>query len=54
MLANEEKKMLPKVSQVPTCIFGLDVSHGSPGDASSPSIAAVSFRFREKTFLLLS
>ncbi|CAM6087810.1 unnamed protein product [Calypogeia fissa] len=40
LLAHEEKKMLPKVSQVPTCIFGLDVSHGSPGDASSPSIAA--------------
>jgi hypothetical protein len=41
LLGPEEKKMLPKVSQIPTCIFGLDVSHGSPGDATSPSIAAV-------------
>ncbi|KAL2612409.1 hypothetical protein R1flu_024101 [Riccia fluitans] len=33
VLAQEEKKMLPKVSAKPTVIFGLDVSHGSPGDA---------------------
>lgn len=26
----------------PTIIFGMDVSHGSPGDADSPSVAAVS------------
>lgn len=25
-----------------TIIFGMDVSHGAPGDADSPSIAAVS------------
>ncbi|KAL3700728.1 hypothetical protein R1sor_018750 [Riccia sorocarpa] len=40
VLSQEEKKMLPKVSAMPTVIFGLDVSHGSPGDANSPSIAA--------------
>ncbi|KAG6541212.1 hypothetical protein Mapa_017373 [Marchantia paleacea] len=40
VLTQEEKRSLPKVSAVPTVIFGLDVSHGSPGDANSPSIAA--------------
>nr|BAV72135.1 argonaute protein 4B [Marchantia polymorpha] len=40
ILVGEETKTLPKISQVPTIIFGLDVSHGSPGDANSPSVAA--------------
>ncbi|CAM6102407.1 unnamed protein product [Calypogeia fissa] len=40
VLSHEDLKLLPKVSSVPTIIFGLDVSHGSPGDASSPSVAA--------------
>ncbi|KAL2651029.1 hypothetical protein R1flu_019157 [Riccia fluitans] len=40
VLAQEERRLLPKVSAMPTVIFGLDVSHGSPGDANSPSIAA--------------
>ncbi|KAL3683483.1 hypothetical protein R1sor_001505 [Riccia sorocarpa] len=40
LLSQEDKRLLPKVSAVPTVIFGLDVSHGSPGNASSPSIAA--------------
>jgi hypothetical protein len=41
LLGPEEKKLLPRVSEVPTCIFGLDVYHGSPGDTNSPSLAAV-------------
>ncbi|KAL3699228.1 hypothetical protein R1sor_017250 [Riccia sorocarpa] len=40
VLASEESKTLPKLSQLPSIIFGLDVSHGSPGDANSPSVAA--------------
>ncbi|XP_078169217.1 protein argonaute 1B-like [Carex rostrata] len=32
---------LPVVSRVPTIIFGADVTHPSPGDDTSPSIAAV-------------
>lgn len=40
-LTLESDAKLPKVSQVPTIIFGMDVSHGSPGYADSPSIAAV-------------
>ncbi|OQS04315.1 Argonaute1 (AGO1) [Thraustotheca clavata] len=31
---------LPKVSEVPTIIFGCDVSHPGPGDKSRPSIAS--------------
>ncbi|KAL8514052.1 hypothetical protein ACS0TY_013239 [Phlomoides rotata] len=32
---------LPLVSQVPTMILGMDVSHGSPGQSDIPSVAAV-------------
>uniref|UniRef100_M4CDR8 5-methyltetrahydropteroyltriglutamate--homocysteine S-methyltransferase n=1 Tax=Brassica campestris TaxID=3711 RepID=M4CDR8_BRACM len=34
-------KMMPLVTQVPTFIVGMDVSHGSPGQSDIPSIAAV-------------
>lgn len=33
--------MIPVVTQIPTLILGMDVSHGSPGRADIPSIAAV-------------
>lgn len=42
MLAGEVARNLPVVSNKPTMIFGMDVSHGSPGHADVPSIAAVS------------
>ncbi|MCO5608592.1 hypothetical protein L7F22_062805 [Adiantum nelumboides] len=41
LLALEKSVKLPKISSVPTVIFGLDVSHGPPGFSDSPSIAAV-------------
>ncbi|KAH7290287.1 hypothetical protein KP509_30G040900 [Ceratopteris richardii] len=40
-LALEKNGNLPKISRVPTVIFGMDVSHGPPGFSDSPSIAAV-------------
>ena len=36
------EKAIPLVSDLPTIIFGADVTHPAPGDDSSPSIAAVS------------
>lgn len=33
---------IPGVRNVPTIIFGADVTHPQPGDDSNPSIAAVS------------
>lgn len=41
LLAWEVDSKLPKISNVPTIIFGMDVSHGPPGYSDSPSIAAV-------------
>ncbi|KAF8113373.1 hypothetical protein N665_0050s0031 [Sinapis alba] len=42
MLAMERSQaMMPLVTQVPTFIVGMDVSHGSPGQSDIPSIAAV-------------
>ncbi|XP_052203898.1 protein argonaute 4-like [Diospyros lotus] len=41
MLAVEHAPAIPLVSKVPTIILGMDVSHGSPGQADVPSIAAV-------------
>ncbi|CAA7061156.1 unnamed protein product [Microthlaspi erraticum] len=41
MLAMERSPAMPKVTQVPTIIVGMDVSHGSPGQSDVPSIAAV-------------
>jgi hypothetical protein len=34
---------IPFVSEVPTIIFGADVTHPPPGEDSASSIAAVSF-----------
>ncbi|KAL0887394.1 hypothetical protein Bca101_011377 [Brassica carinata] len=42
LLAMESSRaMMPLVTQVPTFIVGMDVSHGSPGHSDIPSIAAV-------------
>uniref|UniRef100_A0A6N2K050 Piwi domain-containing protein n=1 Tax=Salix viminalis TaxID=40686 RepID=A0A6N2K050_SALVM len=41
LLAMEQSRNIPFVSKVPTIIFGMDVSHGSPGQSDVPSIAAV-------------
>ncbi|KAI3747368.1 hypothetical protein L6452_09822 [Arctium lappa] len=41
MLSMEFLRSMPVVSRVPTIIIGMDVSHGSPGRADVPSIAAV-------------
>ncbi|KNA23540.1 hypothetical protein SOVF_023980 [Spinacia oleracea] len=41
MLSVEFARNIPLVSKVPTVIIGMDVSHGSPGRADVPSIAAV-------------
>lgn len=40
-LTTELSPTLPQISKVPTIIIGMDVSHGSPGRADAPSIAAV-------------
>jgi len=39
------EKRIPLLTDVPTIIFGADVTHPQPGEDSSPSIAAVSFAF---------
>lgn len=41
VLAAEFGHRIPKISGKPTIIIGMDVSHGSPGHADSPSISAV-------------
>ncbi|KAJ6829192.1 protein argonaute 16-like [Iris pallida] len=41
LLAVEHSHSIPLVNDVPTLILGMDVSHGSPGRADIPSIAAV-------------
>ncbi|KAD7478368.1 hypothetical protein E3N88_01504 [Mikania micrantha] len=41
LLAVECSYSIPLVSKIPTIIFGMDVSHGSPGRSDVPSIAAV-------------
>ncbi|KAL3585142.1 hypothetical protein D5086_012009 [Populus alba] len=41
LLAMEQSRNIPFISKVPTIIFGMDVSHGSPGQSDMPSIAAV-------------
>uniref|UniRef100_A0A0D9XB38 Piwi domain-containing protein n=1 Tax=Leersia perrieri TaxID=77586 RepID=A0A0D9XB38_9ORYZ len=40
-LSLEHRHMIPIINQTPTLILGMDVSHGSPGRADVPSIAAV-------------
>lgn len=37
----ENTPLIPVISKAPTIILGMDVSHGSPGRADIPSIAAV-------------
>ncbi|KAJ8440702.1 hypothetical protein Cgig2_005433 [Carnegiea gigantea] len=44
-LSLENARSIPLVSSVPTLIIGMDVSHGSPGRADVPSIAAVELPF---------
>ncbi|KAL8245916.1 hypothetical protein R6Q59_007132, partial [Mikania micrantha] len=41
VLADALSRRIPNVSDVPTIIFGADVTHPHPGEDSSPSIAAV-------------
>ncbi|KAJ4842691.1 Protein argonaute 4B [Turnera subulata] len=41
LLTMEHISSIPLVSQSPTLILGMDVSHGSPGHSDMPSIAAV-------------
>ncbi|VVB16907.1 unnamed protein product [Arabis nemorensis] len=41
LLAMERSPAMPLVTQVPSIIVGMDVSHGSPGHSDIPSIAAV-------------
>lgn len=45
MLNDAFERNIPLVTDVPTIIFGADVTHPQPGEDSSPSIAAVSFVF---------
>ncbi|RVW97421.1 Protein argonaute 16 [Vitis vinifera] len=41
LLAIEHTSRIPLIKDTPTMILGMDVSHGSPGQADVPSIAAV-------------
>ena len=41
LLSVEYLHSIPLISRTPTIIFGMDVSHGSPGRSDVPSIAAV-------------
>ncbi|GJR72715.1 argonaute 4A-like protein [Tanacetum coccineum] len=41
LLSVEYLRSIPLVSRTPTIIFGMDVSHGSPGRSDVPSIAAI-------------
>ncbi|KAH9303923.1 hypothetical protein KI387_008327, partial [Taxus chinensis] len=41
VLAVEFNRSIPGISAKPTIIIGMDVSHGSPGQGDTPSIAAV-------------
>ncbi|PIN22149.1 Translation initiation factor 2C (eIF-2C) [Handroanthus impetiginosus] len=41
LLAIENSRRIPLVTDKPTMILGMDVSHGSPGRSDIPSIAAV-------------
>jgi hypothetical protein len=41
LLQMEVSRSIPIVSETPTIILGMDVSHGQPGQSDRPSIAAV-------------
>lgn len=41
---------IPLVSDIPTIIFGADVTHPENGEDSSPSIAAVQFSYPSLKF----
>jgi eukaryotic translation initiation factor 2C len=41
VLENALCKRIPLLTDVPTIVFGADVTHPSPGEDVSPSIAAV-------------
>lgn len=41
---------IPLVSDIPTIIFGADVTHPENGEETSPSIAAVQFFTEHPTF----
>lgn len=43
VLVDALSQRIPFVTDIPTIIFGADVTHPHPGEDSSPSIAAVSF-----------
>lgn len=43
MLADRTRGLVPIVHELPTIIFGADVTHPSPGEDTNPSIAAVTF-----------
>lgn len=43
VLVDALTRKIPLVSDIPTIIFGADVTHPHPGEDSSPSIAAVSW-----------
>lgn len=45
MLVDALTRRIPLVSDIPTIIFGADVTHPHPGEDSSPSIAAVSIMY---------
>lgn len=44
-LSVENSSSIPIISEKPTMIIGMDVSHGSPGQSDIPSVAAVSTFF---------
>ncbi|KDO57345.1 hypothetical protein CISIN_1g0361692mg, partial [Citrus sinensis] len=54
LLAIEQSKNLPLVSKVPTIIFGMDVSHGSPGHSNVPSVATVGCNSFSRNWPILS
>ncbi|KAH0867606.1 hypothetical protein HID58_074628, partial [Brassica napus] len=41
LLGVECSSSIPLINKIPTLIMGMDVSHGSPGHANVPSVAAV-------------
>ena len=41
MLDDALNRRIPLLTDCPTIVFGADVTHPSPGESSSPSIAAV-------------